>query len=934
MTLSLEDAPSLARRVLDSTMPLQMAGEGSLSLAWALKDLCYEAWSSEPPRAVKAAQAVRNLFVAGVPAAQARQIEAIADWTWGIALILGGKMAEAVRFFDLAQSGFRHVGLADAAAQTQVPKIMALSMLGQHDQATTCAEAAQKELLAVGNVRAAARVSQNLGGLHLHRDAYALAAQHYRQAAVLFARLGEHEQSVLADIGMADALTATGDLDEALRIYARARMRAGNQKLDMALALVDESVALVELVRGRYREALSGMESARRRYEALALPQHLAIAEKQLADTYLELHLLPEALALFELTVAKFKNLDLPDEQAWALTQRGRTQALLGQAAADDSFSSASDLFDTQGNQVGMSAVALARAELALAGKKPLAALTWADQAISGFAVAGQARGGTQAQVIRAHALLSAGQILQASAAFDAALSLSLLMQLLPVQVRCLTGQGLVALALGDGLAAKRSFEAAIELFEHLRRALTADEMRSAFLTDHLRPYQERLRMDLSRGAASETLVQMERVRARAFDERLVEGLLPDPNSDSDLEIQTLRERLNWLYRRDQLQQDEAEVSGTLREELLRTERELLERTRRQRLTLPTRTAPQASDFSIAALQAGLTLGDALVEYGALDDELFACVVTRDRVSLTRHLASWSEVQGAVRSARFQIDTLRHGSAPVQRHMGTLTERMLARMKQLHQLIWAPLEEHLRDCQRVVVVPHAQLGAVPFAALTNGQVAVGERFELAMAPSGRIAVRGFSRQPVRPRKILALAESSRLPHTAGEAACVAALFEQGHAYIGGEATIETLRNHAHEADVLHLACHAQFRSDNPRFSALHLHDGALTVEMAEALPLQACIVVLSACETGLAEVSTGDEMIGLVRAFLVAGAARVVASQWPVDDAVTASFMSQFYGAMVRGLGAAQALGHAQTVVRRTHPHPYFWAAFTLYGGW
>jgi tetratricopeptide (TPR) repeat protein len=932
MTLSLDDAPTLARQVLDSKAPLQMAAEGSLSLAWALKDLCYEAWSSEPPRAVRAAQAVRNLFVAGVPAVQARQIEALADWTWGIALILGGKMAEAVIFFDLAQSGFRHTGLADAAAQTQVPKIIALSMLGQHDQATQCAEAAQKELLAVGNVRAAARVSQNLGGLHLHRDAYAQAAMHYRQAAVLFARLGEHEQSVLADIGMADAHTAMGELDEALRIYARARMRAGNQKLDMALALVDESVALVDLVRGHYREALSGMESARRRYETLALPQHLAIAEKQLADTYLELHLLPEALALFDLSVAKFKNLDLPDEQAWALSQRGCTQALLGQAAADDSFSSAADLFDRQGNQVGMSAVALARAELALAGPKPLAALTWADQAIGGFGEAGHASGGAQAHVIRAFALLNAGQIAQASVAFDVAYALALSMQLLTIQVRCLTGQGLVALALNDSVAAETSFEAAIELFEHQRRALPSDEMRRAFLTDHLRPYQERLRLDLARGVASETLVQMERVRARAFDERLSEGLLPDADSDAD--TQTLRERLNWLYRRDQLQQDEAEVSGILREELLRTERDLLERTRRQRLTLASRVAPQTSDFSVAALQAGLKPGDALVEYGALDDELFACVVTCDGVSLKRHLASWSHVQGAVRSARFQIDTLRHGSAPVLRHMGTLAERMQARMKQLYRLIWAPLESQLLGCQRVVVVPHAQLGAVPFAALTDGQMSLGERFEMAMAPSARVAMRGLGRLAVRPRKIVALAESTGLPHTAGEAACVAALFEQGHAYIGVEATLEALRCHAHDADVLHLACHAQFRSDNPRFSALHLHDGALTVEMAEALPLQACIVVLSACETGLAEVSTGDEMIGLVRAFLVAGAARVLASQWPVDDAVTASFMSQFYGALVRGLSPTQALGHAQAVIKRTHPHPYFWAAFTLYGGW
>ena len=104
--------------------------------------------------------------------------------------------------------------------------------------------------------------------------------------------------------------------------------------------------------------------------------------------------------------------------------------------------------------------------------------------------------------------------------------------------------------------------------------------------------------------------------------------------------------------------------------------------------------------------------------------------------------------------------------------------------------------------------------------------------------------------------------------------------------------------------------------------------------MVEALPLKACTVVLSACETGLSEVSTGDEMVGLVRAFLVAGAARVVASQWPVDDAVTASFMLQFYEALVRGLSASQALCHAQAVIKRTHPHPYFWAAFTLYGGW
>ncbi|MBK7470933.1 MAG: CHAT domain-containing protein [Betaproteobacteria bacterium] len=75
-------------------------------------------------------------------------------------------------------------------------------------------------------------------------------------------------------------------------------------------------------------------------------------------------------------------------------------------------------------------------------------------------------------------------------------------------------------------------------------------------------------------------------------------------------------------------------------------------------------------------------------------------------------------------------------------------------------------------------------------------------------------------------------------------------------------------------------------------------------------------------------------MTGLVRAFLVAGAARVVASLWPVDDRMTARFMTHFHGALCRGVLPAAALQLAQAEIMREHPHPYYWAAFTLYGRW
>ena len=903
-----------------------------------MKDACYEAWGREPSRAARAADVLRALLDAGVPPDQADEIAALADWTAGISFAIRGQMGEAIERLDRAEAAFRNVGKPDPAAQTQVPKIMALSMLGRHDDAARCAEATQRELVALGNLGAASRVSLNLGGLHLRRDHYAQAARHYREAAVLFARVGDHEHSILADIGMADALTALGDFDEARRTYARARMRAANRHLAVRVALADESIALLDLARGRYREALAGLESARRAYEALALPQQLAIAEKQLADAYLELRLLPEALALFDTAVAKFGALDSPDEQAWALAQRGRTEALLGRAGADASLAQAAALFAAQGNDVGRATVALARGELALSLGQAGAALAWAEQAVDGFAAASQTDGGSRAEVVRAQALVALGRHAEARSAFDATLHRARALKQLSVQVRCLTGQGLVAQAVSDPATAARAFDAAIELFEDQRRALPDDDMRSAFITEHLRPYQERLRIALTMaakagagaGAGAAALLHLDRFRARALDERLSEG----HGTDTDDRLQAMRERLNWLYRRAQRLQEEGGSSTALSDELLRAEHELLERARRQRLAAPERVAEGPDDLRVDALHAALQDGDALVEYGVLDDELFACVVTRHKVALVRHLAPWSQVLEAAQSARFQIETLRHGSAPLQRHLPTLVARTQAHMTALHALVWSPLAAELTGCHRVIVVPHAQLGAVPFAALTDGSKSLGERFELALAPSARLALRGLLRPSAPARRVLALGESSRLAHTAREAEFVASLFDEGTAFVGEQATLAVLRTHAPEADVLHLACHALFRSDNPRFSALHLHAGTLTVEGAESLALKPATVVLSACETGLNALSAGDEMVGLVRAFMVAGAARVVASLWPVEDAITVRFMAQFYAALVRGQGAASALRLAQTATRREHPHPYFWAAFVLYGGW
>jgi CHAT domain-containing protein/tetratricopeptide (TPR) repeat protein len=946
------DAAAAAQRLVDDgSAPPAALGVNTLAVAWALKGLCYAAWNNEPARAVRAAHVLATLDTRELPREHALQVQGLAAWTDGLANVAAGQMAPAVVAFDRAAQLLRQAGQPDAAAQTQVPKIMALSLLGQPEQATACAEAAQTELLALGNVAAASRVSLNLGSLLLRRDAYADACRHYRQAAVLFARLGDHFHSVLADIGLAGALTSLGDFDEALRIYARVRMRAAQQSLGYPLAVADESVALMDLARGRYGDALAGMESARQRYEELGLPHALAVAEKQLADAYLDLRLLPEALALFDTAAAKLADLRVPEEQAWAVAQRGRTQALLGRVSlARESFAAAAALFGESGHAVGLSSVTLALAELALAQGHTTVALAHAHTAAAGFAQAGQVDGQARSDVVRAQALWQDGQWAAARQAFDSTLLTARQHRQLQVQVRCLTGQAIAAHAGGDTAAAQLALDEAINLLEDQRRALPGEDLRSAFLTEHLRPYQEQLRLALVAGDPAQVLLQLERYRARSLADKLDEG---EAEQDAQARAEgdpELRERLQWLYRRVQRLQDEDERSPALQDELHRAEHELLERARRRRLAahpvaadLPG-AATNPAAFSVAALQAALSAHDAVVEYGVLDDELFALIVTRSQLLLQRHVASWAQVVQALHSTRFQIETLRHGVAPVQAHLAAITHRTQLRLQQLHALVWAPLQDTLRHCTRLMVVPHAQLAALPFGALqaaagrqtspATERPLLGQQFQWALVPSARAALRGLQRQPVPARRALVLGDSLRLPHAAREAQWVAGLFTHSQALVGEQATLAALQAQAADADVIHLACHAQFRHDNPRFSALHLQEGALTVELAESLRLRAGTVVLSACESGLAEHGGGDEMVGLVRAFLMAGAARVVATLWPVDDAATADFMAHFYGALMAGHAPSMALQEAQSRLRQERPEPYFWAAFTLYGGW
>ena len=160
--------------------------------------------------------------------------------------------------------------------------------------------------------------------------------------------------------------------------------------------------------------------------------------------------------------------------------------------------------------------------------------------------------------------------------------------------------------------------------------------------------------------------------------------------------------------------------------------------------------------------------------------------------------------------------------------------------------------------------------------------------------------------------------------------------------VGAEASEGTVRARTGEAGIVHLAAHGSFNQAAPLFSRLWLapggeEDGRLNVHEVYGLDLdRADLVVLSACQTQVGELSAGDEVVGLTRAFLY-GAPTVVSSLWSVDDEATGALMARFYEHLLTGKGKAGALQSAQAGVRTDpeHPewaHPYYWAAFVLSG--
>lgn len=903
----------------------------ALALAWALKAQCQAAWHRQPGLALRTAEGLKGLE-AQHPGLL--PLQGIGDWARGLSALVAGDMSQALTHLQRGAECFDRLAQPDEATQLRVPCLVALSMLGRHDDALALANQLLDQLRGGHDELTRGKVALNRGSMLLRLDRYQEAANSYRQAAVAFAHAGDLAHSVMADIGLASTLTWQFAFDEAALMLARARQRAQAHELPVLEALALGEIGQLHLHQGALSQALSAQEQACELLEGRAPPQRCLEAERARVDTLLAARLLPEARQACTRLIEQAGALAAPMEGAWARLMRAEAALLAEQwrPALQDMLQARAD-FLAQTNAVGAARADLLLARAHLQQGQAALARSAANAAVEAFQQAGLTRWRLEAQIALARALAAEGdadqawRLLQglADEAGDA-----------PQRASCEWARAELAASLSRWDVAEQAAEDSARRHAALRRQVPSGDMRMASQLDAQATDDLRVALAARRQDGMRLLQAMEDSRARSLHDALADAATaPTPERTHD---QQLRLRLNWLQRQWQAAQAEGaqERVQALQAPLLAAEAQWQQQQRRaaaQRADGPFEP-DQPEPLSLETLTRQLGPNRGLLMFHERGERWHAVLLGPQ--GLQQQEGPMAPVRAAQVQLSLQLDGLRGQHTAPDRHAEQRLQRTRQALASLYQTLLAPFADGLATAIEWTILPHRSLHALPWAALQGPQGPLVEQFALVLAPSLTSWLHCEQRPALtaRPARSLVLGVGgASLPGARDEAVAVAALIgPQAWCRVDEAATLDCWARDAPQAELLHLACHATARSDNPGFSALHLHDGLLSLHDVAARPLAARLVVLSACDTLISQVAAGDELLGLARGFLLAGARAVLATLWSVPDRSTAECLQCFHQGLRQGLPPAHALQQAQLQLAHQWPHPFHWAPFVLLG--
>jgi len=481
--------------------------------------------------------------------------------------------------------------------------------------------------------------------------------------------------------------------------------------------------------------------------------------------------------------------------------------------------------------------------------------------------------------------------------------------------------------ALGKPKRALRAYMRAIDLVENLRAMIGAEGSRRSFSAAKTRLYSGAVALQVKLGDIAGAFRISERARGRAFLDMLGERELKLGDRRAEAKLAPARRAM--LRGLPPLKTIFTGPTGKL----------TAGRVAAKRLPRPDPSQGWISlvcvnPAGVQDVQKVLKFHEALVSFFHDGTQLLAFVITPGGVKVSAVELGERELHNMVASL------LRAMKKP-----GRGQEKIKTKGLRLYTKILAPLGKML-PAGNLIVVPWGPLHYVPFMALWDGRSYLVDRLDsISIVPSASSLsmIRAAKRKAA--GGVLALGDPQTdmpdLPTAAEEVKLVGRMFKDASVQIGRRASKQAFLSGAGSAGLIHIASHGVFLPERPMDSYLALSGdppraGRLSATEILGVDLtKAGLVVLSACDSGRAEIGAGEEVVGMTRAFLHAGTPALLATLWPLSDESAALIVEDFYTALRAGQKPAAALTGAARKVKQDprFSHPFFWAPFEVIGG-
>ena len=877
------------------------------------------------------------------PAATAQSARAV-----GHVLYLTGKYQKAIQEYEKALEIFHQIGHDVDYARTISGALQCLIYDGQYERAFRLGEEARTIFHKHKDRLRLSRLNSNIANIYFRQDRFQEAVEVYENAYEEFLQYGEPLDIAAVLRNLAVCYYSLNDFDRAEQTYLLARQHCLENGFSLLVAEADYNVAYLHYLRGEYLRAIELYDQTRKLCAELGDRYHQALCDLDESEIYLELNLTEGGTELALDAFAAFTELGMTYEagkaatfSAIAISQQGRYKQAI------EAFDLARDLFVKEGNPLWPPLIDLYKALVLYQASENDQAEDLAVIALAYFGNSVLPSKAALCELLLAALELRGSDPEEARRYCSAALSrLTHIDSPATYQAYFMLGQS--EEAGGNTELARQAYEQAFKRLEGLRSHLGKEELKIAFLKNKLAVYEglvvTSLAVSFGVRAQKEAFGYIEQAKSRtladliAFRTASISSHESQELSPAMGEFRELRQKLNWTYHQIEIEELNPERSSTERIQQLRQ----LSRKYEDSL-VKAFSQVQSADREFASLQSAKTItveelqrvlpeNTLLLEYYTARSRFYVCLVSRKQFKILA-LGDVNGVREKLRLLQLQLAKFRLGPDYIQPLEKTLVEATQAHLEELYALLIAPIRDQF-EAEHLIIVPHAFLHYLPFHALSDGERYLIDDFSVSYAPSSSIfAACQEKAPPASDGGTLVLAvPDARAPYIDEEARFVASAMGNARLFVGAEATEEQLRIHGPGSRFIHIATHGYFRQDNPMFSSIRLGNSLLSLFDLYQLRFDAELVTLSGCGTGMNVVIGGDELIGLVRGLLYAGAQTLMVSLWEVHDQSTAEFMRDFYEGYQDTANKAKALRSAMLKLKQKHRHPYYWAAFALVG--